>query len=564
MYPTTATGFVINDLPSTASPILQPTAAVVTINTAGTSANKAAPLSAGGSLSINATDINQSGVVLAPFGVIALNGISLLDSTGTVVAPGQVTLGDGSLTSVSSGGQLIPFGSTANGTQWTYNPYPGLTNVLAQPPTKKISLTGSSVDVAAGATVDLSGGGDLYAYEFIAGQGGSKDVLDPQNLPASAHPAGTTVYSYAIVPSLGSLFAPIDPQYALGSPATGSQTIYLSGVPGLAAGTYALLPARYAALPGAYAIQVVGQNNAIAPGTAIGQPDGSYVVAARFGVAGTDVMDSLTSSVLVSSSAIVHSQSQYTDSYANAFFSHAADANKSAAPQLPADAGELLLSVTNSLNLRGPIDFGVGAFVSGKDRTGKPIMQQGQGGDVAITAQNLLVVDSLADLPPGPAGTVALDVQQLNHLDAQTLILGASSSNTSAGQQLTIGNTDTVELQNTVALSAPQILLAARDSVTVDSQAQVIAAASETGSSPAATHLLLPGGGALLRVSSGSAATLGVDPGSLSPQATGTVTIRDGATVRAAGSLLLYGTNDTCTPATSASATRPWARLAWC
>ena len=172
-------------------------------------------------------------------------------------------------------------------------------------------------------------------------------------------------------------------------------------------------------------------------------------------------------------------------------------------------------------------------------------MQQGQGGDVAITAQNLLVVDSLADLPSGPAGTVALDVQQLNHLDAQTLILGASSTNTSAGQQLTIGNTNTVELQNTIALSAPQILLAARDSVTVDSQAQVIAAASESGSSPAATHLLLPGGGALLRVSSGSAATLGVDPASLSPQATGTVTIGSGATVQAAGSLLLYGTNDT-------------------
>jgi filamentous hemagglutinin len=544
LYPTTATGFAINDL-SSAGAGLSAVPTVVNITaTAGTSPPPV-PLSAAGSLAINATQINQAGVLRAPFGAIALNGISLLDSTGAVLAPGTVLLADGSITSVSASGALIPYGSTANGVQWTYSPLPGLTNVLAQPPAKKISLTGADVKTAAGAKVDLSGGGDLYAYEFIAGQGGSTDVLDPGNLPASAHPVGTNVYSYAILPTLGSTFAPIDPQYAQGSPATGNQTIYLSGVPGLAAGIYALLPARYALLPGAYAIQVVGPDSGIAAGSAVRQPDGSYVTGARFGIAGTNVLGSLSSSVRVSPTSVVHTQSQYAESYANLFFSQQAAASKSAAPQLPADAGELLLSVTNSLNLLGPIGFGVGQFVSGKDATGNPIMQQGQGGDVAITGRNLVVVDSLAGQPASAPGTVDLDVQQLDNLGAQTLILGASSANTAAGQLLDLGATETVELQNHTALSAPQVVLAALDSVTVDSNAQLIAQGTSNASTSAPGHWLLPGGGALLRVSSGSAVSLGLDPGTLPQSPTGIVNIDAGATVESSGSLLLYGSDNT-------------------
>ncbi len=540
IYPTTSTGFAINDLPagSDATSVL---ATQVNITKPASASAPAVPLSAGGSLSITATTIDQAGVLRAPFGEIALNGVDLTDGAGAVLTPGSVTLAAGSLTSVSGGGLLMPYGSTANGTQWTYTSAPGFTTVLSQPPDKQVSLTGSKVGVAAGAKVDLAAGGDLYAYEFIAGQGGSIDVLDPHNLTAANRPAGTTAYSYAIVPGLGSLFSALDPQYAQGSPAAANQTIYVSGVPGLAAGTYALLPARYALLPGAYAVQVVAANSGIFAGSSVRQPDGSYVVAGRFGVAGTSTLDSLTSSVLVASDAIVRTHSQYTDSYANVFFNDAAVAAKTAAPQLPADAGQLLLSASSSLNLLGSIDFTSGQFVAGKDANGKPIVQQGQGGDVAITGQNLIVVDTLNGQAPTVPGTVNLDVHQLDNLDAQTIILGASSANTPAGRQLSVGS-QTVELQNTTALSAPQIVLAARDTVTVDAGARL----TTTGSGPAATgtpeHLLLPGGGALLRVSNGAAVTLGVDPATVAQNATGTVTIAAGADVQAAGSLLLYGT----------------------
>jgi filamentous hemagglutinin len=548
LYPTTATGFAINDLPaggtlSGGSSSAAPTIVTISSSLPAGSAAPTTPLSAGGSLAINATEINQGGVLRAPMGQIALNGVPILDAQGNVATPGTVTLASGSLTSVSDDGLLIPYGATSNGTQWTYTYANGFTDILTQPPAKQISLNGSSVNIGSGAKLDLSGGGDLYAYEFIAGEGGSVDVLNPANLPASAHPSNTTVYTYAILPTLGSAYAPVDPQYDLGSPVTTGQTISLSGVPGLAAGTYALLPARYALLPGAYAIQVVQPNSAIAPGSSVEQPSGAYVVAARFGVAGTDTLSSLTSSVLVASDTVVRTESQYTDSYANTFFSSAAAAAGTVAPRLPADAGQLLLSVTNALTLDGSINFAPGSFVSGTTAAGAPITQQGLGGDVAITAQNIVVVDAAAAQATATPGVVQLNVQQLDNLDAQTLILGASSSTVAAGEQLNLAATQTVELKNTTALTAPEIILVAQNSVTVDPNA-AISTSGVSGQVPSAT-LLLPGGGALLRASNGSADTLTVDAASLSANPTGTVAIGAGSTVDASGSLLLYGSNTT-------------------
>jgi filamentous hemagglutinin len=547
LYPTTATGFAINDLPSGGTAPAAPAPTLVSISSSlpSTSPTPATPLSAGGSLTINATNIDQFGVLRAPMGQLALNGVPILNAGGNIAVPGSVTLENGSLTSVSADGLIIPYGATVNGTQWTYTPASGNGDILTQPPVKQISLNGTTVAVNGSAKLDLSGGGDLYAYEFIAGEGGSVDVLDPANLPAAAHPAGTTVYTYAILPSLGSSFAPIDPQYDQGSPVTAGQTIALSGVPGLAAGTYALLPARYALLPGAYAIQVMQANSDISPGSSVAQPGGAYEVAARFGVAGTNTLSSLTSTVLVASDTTVRTESQYTDSYANAFFNSAAKANGSVAPGLPADAGQVLLSATNQLTLNGSINFATGSFVSGTTAGGAPITQHGLGGDVSITAQNIVVVDPTATQTQVPAGTVQLNVQQLDNLDAQTLIIGGSSTTTSAGEQINVGPTQIVELKNTTALTAPSIILAAQDSVTVDPNAKITTSGASSSSSQVPIPLLLPGGGALLRVSNGPAATIIVDPATLPPTPIGTVAIGSSAEVAAAGSLLLYGTNTT-------------------
>jgi filamentous hemagglutinin len=540
LYPTTATPFAIQDLPAGTGSGATPLPTSVTLSSPAGATLPAVPLSAGGSLTISATAITQAGILRAPFGSLSLDGVSILAASGNTVVPGSVTLTSGSVTSVSGDGSVIPYGTTANGIQWTYSPSSAVTDIVTAPPAKQISLSGSSVTVSSGANVDLSGGGDLYAYEFVAGQGGSVDVLNPAN--AASHPSSTSVYTYAILPGLSSQFGAFDPQYAQGQVTTG-QTITLSGVPGLPAGTYALLPARYALLPGAFAIDVVQSNSGIAAGSAIEQSNGSYVVAARFGLAGTAVEDSLTSTILVAPQSTVLSQSQYTNSYANTFFSSAAQQNQTATPALPADAGQLLLSATTSLSIAGTLNLARGSYVSGTDSNGKPIVQQGAGGDVAIAAQNLLIDD--APNAAVPAGTVQLSVQQLDNLDTQTLLLGGSLAATSAGEVLT-PLSQTVELRNTTPLTAPEVLLAAQDSVILDPGASVGTgtAAAVSASSSAAT-LLMPGGGALLRVSSGPAIALGVDPTTLPTNPMGTVTIGAGANVQGSGSILLYGTNNT-------------------
>jgi filamentous hemagglutinin len=539
LYPTTDTAFALSALPATGAAM--PT--VVTISS--TAAAPAVPLSAGGNLSVNATEIDQGGIVRAPMGQIQFDAVPLLDDAGNVIDAGSVTLAGGSVTSVSADGLLLPFGQTANGTSWTYSPASGYIDVLSAPPAKQISLNGANVNIASGAKLDLSGGGDLYAYEFIAGEGGSVDVLNQSSLSStSGRAANTPVYSYAIVPALGSQFSPIDPQYAQNSSVAPNQTIYLSGVPGLPAGTYALLPAHYALLPGAYAIQIVAQNSDLAAGSAVQQPGGAYIVAGQLGVAGTSILSSVTSTVLVAPSTTVRTQSQYTDSYANSFFSAAAIASGVVAPSLPADAGQLALSAVNSLNLNGALNFATGSFVSGTTASGGNVTQQGLGGDVAIVAQNILVADPGAQTG-APADTVVLNVQQLDKLDSQSLLIGATRSQTVAGEQLTVGNVQTVELKNSAALTAPEIIVAAQNQITVDAGAQISATSASGPTASAPSALLLPGGGALLRVSNGGGAPLTVDPSSLPPTPTGTVAIGAGANVTGSGSVLLYGTLNT-------------------
>jgi filamentous hemagglutinin family protein len=520
VYPTSNTDFTLTSA-----------SAVTVLPAAGTAA---VPLSAGGLLTINAPTITQEGVLRAPLGWITLQGTG---SGGA--AQGTVTLASGSVTSVSPQGLTIPFGSTLNGQQWTYAPDSTVTQVFTAPPAKTITLNGADVSVSKGATVDLSGGGDLYAYEWIQGPGGSTDVLAP----------ATGTYQYAIVPALGSQFSALDSQYQQGSAASGNQTIYLSGVPGLAAGSYALLPARYALLPGAYAIEVVKLNSDLAPGSVVQEAAGGYQVAARFGVAGTSTQDSRTSTVFVAPGAVVNTQSQYTSSYANTFFSSAAAASGKATPSLPADAGALQLSATSSLLLDGSINFAPGSFVAGTNASGAPVTVKGNGGDVSIQAPSILVLDSVG-APGAAGGPLELSAQSLSDLGAQTLALGAAVQNTSLGEQVTVGATQAIELDNaSVALKAPEIILAAQQQITFDAGAKLDGSGT-VSRTPAA--LVFQGGGALVRASGGTAVPLEIGTSGTTP--VGQLSIASGATLQATGDLLLYSTNTTAAPGATIAA----------
>ena len=196
----------------------------------GTGATTTAPLSAGGSLTLTAPVIEQYGVLRAPFGQIALN------------ASDRLVLGADSLTSVSGAGLDMLYGTLSNAEYWLdpANPQgrnrdnPGDANYLEENrylsslPEKRVSLQAPDVEMAAGAVVDIAGGGELHAWEHVPGPGGSYDVL---TLPGM----------YAVLPGYKGL-----------SPAVGGaagQQIWLDGG-GLEAGWYTLLPASMRCCPG--------------------------------------------------------------------------------------------------------------------------------------------------------------------------------------------------------------------------------------------------------------------------------------------------------------------------
>ena len=466
-------------------------------------------MSAGGQLTLNAADIEQNGVVKAPLGTLNLNGSQ------------RVSLGAGSLTSVSADGLTIPFGLIQGGNAWMYD-LTGAGNLvsISAPPQKIVNLSGPNVSVAQGATVNLSGGGDLYANEFFAGTGGSVNVLDPTKAATN---------TYAIMPGVSG-FAAYDPQAVGQYSQIGSKTnlqpgasVYLSGGNGIQAGYYTLLPASYALLPGAFRVTAVTGYADMQPGRgATTQLDGTQIMAGKFSVVGTNIQDARWSGFAVSSGAIVRTQSEFHDSTANIFFAAQAASSGSIAPRSPLDAGQLVVNATAGLQLAGifntqPATGGKGAWVD----------LNGPGFDIVNTAGT------------GAASLVELTTSALDALGAESLLIGGVRTQTSGGMSIAVGADSVVVDNNGATLSGSEIMLAANNAVTIKSGSTVAGIGSFSGRPE---NIALSGDGALLRVSSSSQVTL---TRSNVSGAQGTLAVENGATVSAQNSVLLDATHAT-------------------
>jgi filamentous hemagglutinin family protein len=274
------------------------------------SGSSGAPLSAGGNLRLMAANIDQQGTLRAPLGSITLgwdgSGVAPANAvTGSAVPlppTANLVLGASSTTSVSAGGLTIPFGLTPNGLSWI-DPR-GVDITAGGLPPRSVVLSADSVVTASGSVIDVGGGGDLLAYRWVPGIGGSSDLLGAANQSwnsGSDYNAGDLVSyggstwsarvdinptdyaiapkpedglfwlkvpeSYAVLPGLGDRVAALgsfntginsgalggDPGYVAGGLRTGEQ-VYLDGIPGLTSGYHTLLPRRYALLPGAFLV----------------------------------------------------------------------------------------------------------------------------------------------------------------------------------------------------------------------------------------------------------------------------------------------------------------------
>ncbi len=500
----------------------------VTIASAG---SRQLPLSAGGTLNIYGSIIEQGGVLRAPLGSINIGwdgvGTAPLDPiTNKGVNPTrQVTLSSGSITSVSAvdpstgTALVIPYGIDLNGTSWIDPAGNDIT--AAGVPGKTIHIAGATITDQAGATIDLRGGGDLFAYRFVTGIGGTNDIL-----------ASTS--SFAVIPGYGADYAPYapynpspvtnnfgtDPGYVNGTLHVGDRIYLGASTNGLAAGYYTLLPARYALLPGAF---LVTPKNGIPIGT-LANPDGSSTVSGyRFNDLNSTATDqTLYGRFEVDSQAVVLNRAQYDTAYGNEFLRNGAISNSAAVPRLPIDAGQLVLEATAAMTLRGTV------------QAQAPV--GGQGGLVDISSPADIVI--AGSNTSAKSGALVLDASELSNFGAESLLIGGIRHFGPNGTTVSVqaGN---VTVDNAGSpLSGPDIILVANKSLTLAPGAQVEAAGDFSGqpesllfgdsSTPGS------GDGALLRVSSNPSAPIlrsGVDSSTVPQMNIGAGAIISGASV---------------------------------
>ncbi|EZP37978.1 filamentous haemagglutinin family protein [Janthinobacterium lividum] len=274
------------------------------------------PFSVFGSLSLIAPTINQHGVLRAPLGQITLGAEGFEANTG------HVNLLPGSLTSVSAKGLTMPYGGTLDGLSYLYDGNDVVFKGVGNGP--EIALVGAAVDVQAGAVLDLSGGGTLTGAAFLAGRGGSTDArLNPlvQMKPNGGFtlPGLNTNPVYAIIPGVQPDVAPLTAEQGAGKPAVGRQITIAAGVPGLAAGTYTLLPSNFALLPGAFRVELNGLAGAVEAGGMVAMRNGSYATAAQTGIAGTAIRDAVPSQAILTPADVLRTYSQYNETGYAAF-----------------------------------------------------------------------------------------------------------------------------------------------------------------------------------------------------------------------------------------------------
>ena len=488
IYPTTGTVFTIADYDHNGTP------GSVNIMTSGLAQLPELPFSAGGTLNIYASDITQDGVLRAPIGTINLGsgvtGASPADviSGENVDSTQTLILGPDSVTSVSAvepDGQalVLPYGTSSDGVTWTAPD--GTTDItLGGVPGKTINISAANVNDESGSTLDVTGGGDLFAYRFVSGTGGTVDVLN-------------TTSSFAVIPGYSSNFAPIDPTY--GSSQGNSSTlhvgdqIYLNGSAGLPAGIYTLLPARYALMAGAFLVTPSSGT----PGATVAEPNGTSLVAGyRFNSLAPLAATPLYSVFNVEPPSTVKASAEYDTYDANTFLSASAINGNVAVPRLPVDAGQVVFAADNTMIINGQLNSAAG--------TG------GLGSEVDISSPSNIYIGVLnpdGSVPGSvPNGDLFLDSTALTDFGADSLLIGGYRTQTASGTQVNVATSNLVVNNAGAPLAGPGVILVSNADLTVDAGAEIEQEGTLSG--PAATLLLGnasnsgSGDGALIRVSS--------------------------------------------------------------
>lgn len=486
------------------------------------------PFSAGGTLNIQASTISQNGTLRAPLGNINLgwngSGTSPQNPVSgnliTTPVTANLTLGAASVTSTSAidpitgKPAILPYGISFDGNSWI-DPS-GIDITTTGPSNKDIKLSSQNLATEAGSLIDISGGGDLFAYRFVSGNGGRSDLLASDSV-------------FAIIPDYGfdyAPYAPFNPQAEAlqGQPGYTNNTlrpgdqITLAAGSGLPAGTHTLLPARYALLPGAFLVTP----RTGTPANPSTQADGSSIVTG-YRANNLDPNRSGSTTIAnfeIASAAIFRQRAEYQEFTANRFFTDFATSRQNAVPRLPSDAG--ILSYTASAN------FSIAGAVSATTPT------SARGALIDINSPVDILINASGS--GGAPGTLTLSSSLLNSFGADSLLIGGVRTQSQGGITVST-STKNLTLDNEGApLSGNDIILTASENLILAENSAITASGNRSiGSITLGSEATLgSGNGSLVRVSSSAQDTvtrLGVTPGGFANLITGNASTLTGTSL---------------------------------
>ncbi|MEB0207189.1 filamentous haemagglutinin family protein [Pseudomonas sp. CCC3.1] len=382
-----------------------------------------APDSVFGRLQLGAYTIKQGGVLRAPLGLIELGN----------VGNSRVELLPGSLTSVSAKGLVLPYGGTVDGQVYRYNGknvvfvgQGGLGQTGSGELTIGVILGGTKATVLPGATLDLSGGGELLGAGFISGRGGSTDARFNPLVQFGATggfslPGLGTNPIYAIVPGVQSGYAPATGEAGASTPLVGQQITLGAGVPGLPAGTYTLMPSTYALKAGAFRVEINDFSGQGSDSATTLMRNGSWSTAGQLSIINTGIHNSVNSQVILTSGDTLRRYSQYNEtSYAQFAI---ADAAKLGVPRpmLEVDAKTLKLAFGGGAGKETFTFEGIGQFEAAKGGYGGTVGVINLGGE---TVENWYTQIVDANSPLEAFEGLTLTAQSLNNLNAKRIFIG--------------------------------------------------------------------------------------------------------------------------------------------
>jgi filamentous hemagglutinin family protein len=486
------------------------------------------PFSAGGTLNLHASAITQNGTLRAPLGNINLgwNGSGTSPQnpvSGNLLATpvtSNLTLGPNSVTSTSAidpitgKPAILPYGISFDGNSWI-DPS-GIDITTTGPSNKDIKLSSQNLATEAGSLIDISGGGDLFAYRFVSGNGGRNDLLASESV-------------FAIIPSYNFEYAPYAPfnqqaEALQGAPGYSNSTlkagdqITLAAGSNLPTGTYTLLPARYALLPGAFLV-TPRTGNPANPST---KADRSSIVSG-YRANNLDPNRSGPTSIgsfEVASANTFRQRAEYQEFTANKFFTDVATSREIPVPRLPMDAG--ILSYTASTNFS----------IAGAVAATTPASARGALIDINSPVDILINTTGTGGAP----GILALSSSLLNSFGADSLLIGGVRTQ-SQGSITVSTSTENLTLDNEgVPLIGNDIILTASDNLILGENSAITASGNRPIGSITLGSEATPGSGngSLVRVSSSAQNTvnrLGVTPGGTANLITGNASSLSGTSL---------------------------------